>query len=511
MRLDYWNHPMIVKAFRVKYRGGRLFTFAATYLVLLLAAGVAFNHYRIQLGINDWWRVYFVCMISMQFLLSSIIAISSTSNSMHTEVSTRTLDFQRIATLRPAEILVGKAIGEPAASYLLAVATIPIAVLCSALGNIPLLTIVILYVTLGTTTFLMACLGLQHTLDPTSKTQAAGVTGAVLFATFMAATMPLRVGPRGGFLELIAAAVGLFTPIFSIKGAAVPGDTIWTATMPVFQLFVPYALLTPIAQAALAAIALLFMVRRLTQPLITPLSKPQSYAILIALDCLWAAFQYNALNLGEGLTAPAVRFAAGHTVLAVLIAARTTPGRETFRSWAWRLRGRRHWVADHLIGERTLNPLAIMVYCIVAPIVFCVMIAIPVAVLTPNLIGLTNWQLLINAAVTSVLVIVTYGLFNQLAAILVVRGAGMTVLVLATFLMASPWVVGTLYNQIWLSSMSPIAMFINLQDPNAVPYPLLPLVMVHLLLVAFCAWALIKISRSTIARVNFRLSAMSAA
>jgi hypothetical protein len=152
-----------------------------------------------------------------------------------------------------------------------------------------------------------------------------------------------------------------------------------------------------------------------------------------------------------------------------------------------------------------------MVYCIVAPIVFCVMIAIPVAVLTPNLIGLTNWQLLINAAVTSVLVIVTYGLFNQLAAILVVRGAGMTVLVLATFLMASPWVVGTLYNQIWLSSMSPIAMFINLQDPNAVPYPLLPLVMVHLLLVAFCAWALIKISRSTIARVNFRLSAMSAA
>jgi hypothetical protein len=512
MRLDYWNHPMILKAFRVKYRGGRLFTFAASYLILLLAGGVVLFHYRTLMGVRDWARVYFVCMISLQFVFSSIIAISSTSNSMQMEVTSRTLDLQRIATLRPAEILIGKAVGEPASSYLLAMATIPIAVLCCTVSNIPPLTVAILYMTLGTTTFLMACLGLQHPLDPASKGgQAAGVTGAILFGTFMATGMPLRFGPRGGFLELISGAVGLFTPILSIKGVATDGSSIWTATMPFFQSDIPYALLTPLTQVATAGLALLFMTRRLTQPLSTPLSKLQSYVVLLSLDLIWAAFQFNALNLGEGLTAPAVRFAAGHMVFALLMAGRTTPGRETFRSWVWRLRGKQPWIVDNLIGERTMNLLALAVYCLTGPAVFFVTIAVPVMLVYPDVLARTNWPSLVNAAATCVLVIVAYGLFYQVAAITIGRGAGMSVLVAATLIMAGPWLLGTVYDIRWLPALSPIAMFINLQDPNAEAYPILPLIALHALGAIFWTWALSRIVSRTVKQVDHRLRSMSLA
>jgi hypothetical protein len=330
----------------------------------------------------------------------------------------------------------------------------------------------------------------------------------LLFGTFMATSMPLRFGPRGGFLELISAAVGLFTPILSVKGIAIEGS-IWASSMPFFQVDVPYALLTPIAQSALAGLALHFMVRRLTQPLMTPLSKMQSYCVLLILDLIWAALQFNALNLGEGLTAPAVRFAAGHTVFALLLAGKITPNRETFRSWAWRLRGKRKWIEDHLLGERTINPLALLVFCAMAPITFCVTIALPVFLWHQNILGLTNWPALAIAAITGLLVIAAYGLFYQVAAITIGRGAGFSVFVAATLITIGPWLLGSLYGLDWLAGLSPIAMFINLQDPNMAPYPMLPLVLLHTLAAAFWAWALTRLMSRTVEQVEQRLKSMS--
>jgi hypothetical protein len=512
MQLDYWNHPLIVKAIRVKYRGGRLFTFVASYLLLLLAGGVLLFHYRYSLGIKDWARVYFVCMISLQFVFSAIIAISATSSSMQAEVATRTLDFQRIAAIRPLDILMGKAIGEPAASYLLALSTVPIAVLCCAMGNVALWSVLLLYVTLATTTFMMACLGLQHSLDPASKgAQAAGLTGGFIFATFMATSMPIRFGPRGGFLELLSAAVGLFTPILSIKGIALDGSTMWTAGMPFFDVTIPYALLTPFAQMALASLALLFMTRRLTQPLITPMSKSQSYVALLILDLLWAALQFNALHLGEGLTAPAVRFAAGHTILALLLVGRTTPGRETFQSWAWRLRGKRNLFLDHLVGERTLNPLTLFAYCLIAPAVFVAAIAIPVIVWHPDVLALTDWPGLLSAGATCVMVIAAYGLLYQLASLTIGKGAAITVFVLATLLVLGPWVLGVIYELPWLMGLSPFDMFIRLQDPSSEPYSTLPLIALHVVAIAFWAWGLTKMAQRILKQVDRRLVSMGVA
>lgn len=509
IRLDYWNHPLIVKAMRVKYRGGRLFILASTYLVLLMAGGMMLFRYHDAMGITDWARVYFVAMIGLQFAISGMIAISATSSSMQSEVATRTLDFQRIATVSPLQILLGKAIGEPASSYMLAMTTLPIAVLCCALGRVPLGSILVLYVTMATTTFMMACLGLQHTLDPASKgAQAGGIAGAAFFFMFMASSVPLRFGTRGGFGELISAAVGLFTPILSIKGIAFDDSTIWTATMPFFGAEIPYALLTPIAQLALASLALLFMTRRLTQPLVAPLSKQQSYAVLVIFDVVWAALQYNALNLGEGLTAPAVRFAIGHSVLALLLTGRATPGRESFQSWVWRLRGRRNLAVDLLIGERTLNVLALLIYCLIGAVVFLAAVAAPACWQRPDLVAVTRWPELTMAAAVSVLAILCYGLLYQVLTVAMGRGAGLTWFVLAVIGMVGPWALGTGLQLPWLSSLSPAATFVCLQDESMSPYPPAPLLIAYGLGIAFWAWGLYGIVRRLTRQVDRRLESL---
>jgi len=509
IRLDYWNHPLIVKAIRVKYRGGRLFILASTYLLLLMAGGMMLFHYHAAMGIKDWARVYFVAMIGVQFAISAMIAISATSSSMQSEVATRTLDFQRIATLRPLQILLGKAIGEPASSYMLAMTTLPIAVLCCTMGKVPLASILILYVTMATTTFMMACLGLQHTLDPSSKgAQAGGIAGGVFFFIFTAMSVPLGFGIRGGFAEMISAAVGLFTPVFAIKGVAFEDSSIWTATMPVFDFEIPYAVLTPLAQLALASLALLFMTRRLTQPLLTPLSKPQSYVALLILDGLWAALQFNALNLGEGLTGPAVRFAAGHTILALLLVGRTTPSRESFQSWVWRLRGRRGLAADLLNGDRTLNVLALPVYCLIGLVVFVAAVAAPVIWLRPELLAATRWPELTMAAIVSVLVILCYGLFYQVLTVAMGRGSGATSFVALVIGLVGPWALGAGFQLPVVSSLSPVATFIRLKESTEAMYPPAPLLVVHLLGIAFWAWGLFGIARRLTRQVDRRLESL---
>ena len=63
-------------------------------------------------------------------MISFMMAFSTTSQSMRNEVVNRTLDFQRIATLSPVQILLGKLLGEPMLAFFSIIPTIPIAVYC---------------------------------------------------------------------------------------------------------------------------------------------------------------------------------------------------------------------------------------------------------------------------------------------------------------------------------------------------------------------------------------------
>ncbi|MBI3466243.1 MAG: hypothetical protein HY000_24780 [Planctomycetes bacterium] len=510
IQLDYWNHPLIVKAVRVKYRGGRIFWTASSYLLLLMMGGVALHRYQQLLQFEDWARVYFIIMISVQFFIAGMIALSTTASSMQSEVTTRALDFQRIAAISPIQIVLGKVIGEPVTSYLLSMSTIPIAVLCCTQTNIAGEEVVLLYVTLATTSFLGACLGIQHTLDPTSKGANAGAVVGMLGALIIPAIgMPVAaLGARVGLAGLLRALVGLLTPVFSIKGMAMPGLTIWSEQMPFFGANIPYALLTPVAQLALAALLVLFMTRRFTQPLLTSLSKLQSYAVLIVLDLLWAGLEYESVFLARGLTDAGMRYAMGHTVLALGVLSRATPGRETVQSWVWRFRGRRSLLADLWLGERSPNVLALITYSLIGPLVFGLAVAVPAGISKPAVIQQALLEPLGIAGTVSVLVILCYGVCCQAVNAAVGKGAGAIFFVSLLIGLLAPFAVGEGFGEPVITSLSPLATFIRLHEADSPPYHPAPFVAVHLAGIAFWGWGLYGMTQRTIRQVERKLDAM---
>src|SRR6516162_9872647 len=95
MRFDFWNNPLVVSAFRVKYRRGGLFVTTTLYLAALTMLGVVLEYYNQTLfpGLR-WQDNYFLALLGIQYLVSCMTAASATASSMKSEVANRTLDFQ---------------------------------------------------------------------------------------------------------------------------------------------------------------------------------------------------------------------------------------------------------------------------------------------------------------------------------------------------------------------------------------------------------------------------------
>src|SRR5262249_38050122 len=123
MAFSFWNNPIIVSAFRVRQRRSGVFFIISLYLGLLVVVAAALPETNMAPWHDSWPLTYLVSMVSWQCVLSGLMSLASTWNSMRTEVVQRTLDFQRVA-LAPRDIVVGKMFGPPTMAYLLALATL---------------------------------------------------------------------------------------------------------------------------------------------------------------------------------------------------------------------------------------------------------------------------------------------------------------------------------------------------------------------------------------------------
>ncbi len=164
MKLDFWNNPIIVSAFRVRYRRGGFTSGLAPYLIGLTALGAGLEYYQDKLTV-PWTSIYYPVLMGFQFLMSGVMASAATAGSMRAEVMNRTLDFQRIATLTPRQILVGKLLGEPAIAYLFSMSTFPLAMWCFLAGGVDFEVMILMYVNLATTLLLCGATGLIGRLE----------------------------------------------------------------------------------------------------------------------------------------------------------------------------------------------------------------------------------------------------------------------------------------------------------------------------------------------------------
>jgi hypothetical protein len=478
MRLDFWNNPIVVSAFRVKYRRGGLLTISGLYVLTLAVVGALLQqYYPVYLPTSPigWQRVYFFGLLGVQFLASGLIAGTTTAASLRAEVTNRTLDFQRIAALSPRQILLGKLLGEPALAYLLAVAVVPLLVFACLNGGGHVAELALVYVSLLSTTFLLGSMGLISKLEPpggkTKQNPGAGaglvVMWVVLIPQFLIHGRRLMAYPG------LSAPAGLLTPIPAFLGMW-DGD-IWKYGLPVFGAKVPYVLVTPISQLLLAAVCFEIMARRLVNPLNPPLAKVQAYGLLAVIDLIAGAslFGEDGLTL-EGRSAV---FGILHLAASLWLVLALTPKRDTLLSWVWRFRGRRDRFTDLWLGDRSENGLMVLTFCAIGCLSLLLLVRLPLLLTgDPNEVA-ASWGVTFAVMALMSGLILAVGAYTQACEVILPR-SGSALLAFLVILTIVVHVLGENYKQEfgYLAPLTPSGVaaswFTQPRDPLS-PLPLL--------------------------------------
>lgn len=492
MKIDFWNNPIVVSAFRVKYRRGGLSSTLLLYIGFLALGGAAMQYYSLLIG-GSWQYKYFTGLMVLQFLASVFIACISTAASIRSEVVNRTLDFQRIATLSPTQILWGKLLGEPALAYLLLVASFPMAVWCWLLGGPPIDVILLMYLNLATATFMAGSFGLANRLEggPTKpNTNYAGGEGAVF-----------------GIIASLAMSGGLLYGLIE-KDYRKPA-------IPVFGLEVPLAFLLPPLQLLVAILPFKIMVRQLINPQNPLLGKRTAYMTLFFIDLLAAAILSD-----PGIWGPLAKrwyfgtrcatFCLIHLIATGILMSLITPRGETVESWMWRFRRRQHWFLDWWAGERSPNPVAMLMFAGMLVLSWVFLLWLPARMLEGPTVDVEAMRVGVPCLLATVVFIVAGGIMTQLVNFLPGKRR-----VLASnainLLIFIPWLVGKgkdYYPVDWVLPISPIDQYKNWLNQGLEPLNVIPLLIMYIAIgsgMAFWLFAVLDRKQRT---VNQKLEGM---
>jgi hypothetical protein len=479
MRLDYWNDPLVVSAYRVRFRGSGPSIVAGTYFLALVTTGGILHHYLAADPNVSWVRVYFIVLISVEVVITGLFAVMATWQSMHAEVVNRTLDYQRIAAVAPRDILLGKLVGEPAQGYLMALAGLPLLAWCWGMGAVSLEALVLLILQVFTTAILLGTLGLVHPLDTGGdKSKTSGRTirnvALIIFGVY-AMQMSIFMSLMGNH-PLTQVPLGLLTPVFSIT--AVAREMPEEYGLPFYSWRVPWLFLTPVTQLAVVAIVLHSITRRLVSPVNVALGKPIAYAILAAIDVIVIGAMLDPRTFPPALDVRVAAFCLAHVVASLLIVLTVTPNRECLRTWIWRLRGRQPWWKDALVGERSENFGALVAFCLMGLAAGMLLIILPAgAQVAPVAVG-ERVAFCLPLVGTMCLLILAVGSLYQLLVSIGTAGATIFVGLVATIVIV-PHMAGAYLQIPELMAASPSAQFTQWIAEVPPSLPLWPLVAVY--------------------------------
>ena len=474
IRLDFWNNPIVVSAFRSK--GKKQFPLA-TYIVLLVGIGAVLEYFsRVsdRPWITPWTQIHLVVVASVTAGASFLFAMVATQSSIAAEVSNKTLDFQRIAGMSPAQVVVGKIFGEPALAYLLIPASFPVA-LFGVLKSESLTvgSLLVAYLGLAAFAVLGGATGLLHPLEQSSNKPGGGGAAAGWAILFMIGA-PYLIG--GGFLirtsPTAAFVLGTFTPAPVIAGLYA-GD-VWKYSLHLFDWSIPFAIYSPIVHIGLSFLLFAVMTRRLKNPVETPLPKPLAYLALAIADLAIVGYLIgeDPLKKFGGVGYNLATYSIASIVVTLLLMFCVTPNREGVDSWIWRLRGVKHDWRDWLFGDRSPNLVAVLVMGVVNAAGACVLLAasggVREGLIESNLLGTNqapfpNW---VGVAVAIVLVL-SFGFALQATSLAVKRMTAF--IILGTFYLLFGMILagfGRSMQWPFAASLSPFAHFIAWMDPR---------------------------------------------
>ncbi len=476
MQADFWNNPLVVSAMRLKYRRSSPGLVTGVYLLALVSFGFALDHYRATITM-PLGLVFLVTMFSIQFILSGAIAMFSVSTSMNAEIANRTLDFQRIVSLSPREILLGKMLGEPALSYFLLVATVPFAILCWATGSSDVVSMVWFYINLMTFTLMCSAIGVLNKLSPAAKT-AGKQGGAAGWAIFAFAWVPMilinsvRMQPD----SWPAIAINLITPIGSL--IELTEGNPWQAYVAFWDYRVVSLHLAPLVQLAVTMFAVLAMERRLKNPLDPPCSRKVAYVTLVLLEFAFAGILYSHRVAGISTDQLFFQFGLGHVVLCLVLMMLSAPSRAGLMTWVWRRRDREQGHGAAYLNNRSMINGELAIFCCLGAAVLLVGFVMPVRLNSPAGIGVARWETIVEVLAVSTFLILALGVSYQWCILTGGKGGVMVFFVILLLVSIVPSLIALLFGdsieeatQMNLLGASPAFYFISHIDVTSKHYP----------------------------------------
>jgi len=466
MSFDFWNNPLVVSALRLKYRRSSPGILASLWALGLLGVGALLYHSSHQGGF-PFSKTYLLILLSIQFIVCGIVALISATNSMNAEVINRTLDFQRIVSLSPQAILVGKAIGEPAISYFLAAASLPFAALCWGMGAASGLAVLLFYLNLATFIFLAASLGLIHSLTPPVRTvgrQRGGAGGAVFALLFIVLPQLIVHGVQVLRTPGLGDALNLLTPIGSL--AALWDGNAWNARVTLWGVSIPALLAAPVVQLATASWIIAAMSRRLKNPNDPAVSKQRGYATMLVLDLVFAGVCYANWRRGVAATPLIYGYLLAHVIGCLLLLLAVVPRRTAVMSWIWRRDPKSSAVAQSLFAERSDVRLAGLALGALGPAVMAGALYFPMSLAGGPANEPVPLHVLVEASLATVVIVYAAAALQQLLALAVPKAPQLVYVLLMVILNIAPVIAtallerpGQMGDSQDLSSLSPVAYY----------------------------------------------------
>jgi hypothetical protein len=200
-----WSNPEFVRHRRAELRPVRAITVGAIVLVVCVLVGLACWSYQQQLveslrraaeqwGTQAWtqrlaqaerelapktWLMFYKWLVGMQGAALTFWTLFSCAQSVSGERDRKTWDFQRVTRLTPAEILIGKLLGEPVLVYFAVLCAAPVTLIAGLAGGLSFGTVISVFAFLALTSLFLGLGGMWLSTLLESRTRGVGLIGAL--------------------------------------------------------------------------------------------------------------------------------------------------------------------------------------------------------------------------------------------------------------------------------------------------------------------------------------------
>jgi ABC-2 family transporter protein len=279
--LRFWRNPEFLRHRRAELRAGRAVAVVAVVLVICVLVGLAcwasrqadlerarqaaaelkgvwearLPEWERQNG-TEFWRLFYRYLMLMQAGVLTFWSLLSCAQAVSGERERKTWDFQLTTALKPAELLIGKLLGEPVLAYFIVLCCVPVAILAGVAGGISFLHILCAYLLIVAGALFIGLGGLWFSSLFESKSRGIGLLGALALYGLLAGSY--------GFYGSRTPGLAAFSPLAALLPLVGIADAPTSATRAmIFGDPVPWVLMSLLLYLTAGAWLALMLTRNL--------------------------------------------------------------------------------------------------------------------------------------------------------------------------------------------------------------------------------------------------------